>query len=105
MITELIKKWLTAFLVKLIGLINPGLAAETDAAFKARDEKKAEDAATLKEVAVIENQVITREAEVAVDQAVIEKNTADIADLHEATTQKLKRVEDATTIEEVLNIK
>jgi len=92
-------------LVRLIGVINPELATEIDAAFKARDVQAVKDKETLADVATIEDRVIAREAEVAADQKVIEQNAAEISESNSEAKRKLIQVEKATSIEEVLKVK
>jgi hypothetical protein len=98
MIAALIRGWLTSLLVYLLGQLNPEQKAQTDELFKRRNEQAAEDKKGQAESAAIEDRVVEREAEV-------ERNAIDIANSRNEAAGKVKQVEDAETIEEVLNIK
>lgn len=95
---SIIKGWITSFLVYLLGRLNPEQKAKTDALDKAREVQAVKDKATTVEVAEIEKRVIGREEQMKANDAAAEVSRAE-------TAAKLKQVDDAQTIEEVLAIK
>jgi len=105
MLVALIKKWITAALVKLIGIINPGLAAETDAAFKARDERAGKDAQSKAESAGIESRVVGREKVAAQDDADIAKGREELAAKLNEIDEAANQSDEVKALEEVWKVK
>lgn len=99
-------RWLVGlFGQKALDWAYPEAAKQRDVLIAARKAQAVTDAQTRADVAVIEDRVIAREKEIAADQVAVKQNTADIAQGRTDLADKLKQVDDAQSIEEVLNIK
>jgi hypothetical protein len=98
--------WLVGLLgQKALDWAYPKAAAEREALIKRQDEQAVKDEQTKADSAVIEQGVIDREVEIDAGEKVVGQNAIDIANARNEAAGKLKQIEDAETIEEVLNIK
>lgn len=87
---SLIKGWLTALLVKLIGVINPELAAQTDEAFKGAKAQAEKDKVTKAEVAAKEDAITAR-------NKIVEKDALDILQARNDLAAKEAEIKEAAS--------
>lgn len=85
--------------------LYPEATKQRDDLVAKRDAQTGKDKETTAEVVKIEDRVVAREKATDESRKVVEQNTADIAKARNDLADKLKQVDDAQSIEEVLKIK